>query len=78
MGYTSQARAAALVGLSAAAFGKIERGETVRPNNWEQIADTFGIPRDEADELMNLDAAAAGKTTKISGDMQPITPVAPA
>lgn len=77
MGYTSQARAAALVGLSAAAFGKIERGETARPNNWEQIADAFGIPRDEADELMNLDAADAGKTSKISGDMQPLVPVGP-
>ncbi|WP_158279426.1 S24 family peptidase [Falsochrobactrum shanghaiense] len=76
-GYTSQAKAAALVGLAAATFGKIERGETVRPNNWRQIALAFDIPIDEADELMNLDALDAGKASKLTADIQPAQPIVP-
>lgn len=75
MGITSQAKAGAMVGLSPAAIGKIERGETSRPNNWEQIADVFGIDRALADELMNLDAADNDKMSKVSEDIQPLAPV---
>jgi len=66
MGITSQAAAGRLVGLGGGAFGKIERGETARPNNWEKIAEAFGIPVDEADDLINQDAVASGKESKLS------------
>lgn len=61
----SQAAAGSLVGFTGAAFGKLERGETARPNNWRKIALAFDIDEDVADNLIALDAADSGKETKV-------------
>lgn len=61
----SQAAAGTHVGITGAAFGKLERGETARPNNWRKIAQAFDIDEDVADNLIALDAAEVGKESKI-------------
>lgn len=66
-----------MVGLTPAAIGKIERGETTRPNNWEAIAAAFNIPHGEAEELINLDVGATGKLTKALSTTMPSTRVTP-
>ncbi len=69
----SQRDAEAFFGMSAAAIGKIERGETTRPNNWESIALKIGMPADEANALIDLDASDAEKSSKLS-EAAPIAP----
>lgn len=61
----SQDAAGALVGMTGAAFGKLERGETTRPNNWRAIAEQFDIAVNEADALITGDAVANGKRSKV-------------
>lgn len=61
----SQDAAGTLVGLTGAAFGKLERGETIRPNNWRSIAEQFDIAANEADALIAGDAVASGKRSKV-------------
>lgn len=62
----SQRDAAAALGLSPAGLGKVERGETARPNNWEGIAAKIGIGIEEANAMIDLDAADSEKASKVS------------
>lgn len=63
----SQPMAAKMIGAGRAAYSKTERGDTVRPNDWEAYAEKLGIPLDEADQMISMDADDEGKTTKASG-----------
>jgi phage repressor protein C with HTH and peptisase S24 domain/DNA-binding XRE family transcriptional regulator len=63
----SQEAAADYIGVERAAFGKVERGETTRPNDWEVYANGFGIPLNEADAMMDMDAIDEKKPSKIKG-----------
>lgn len=61
----SQDAAADFIGVARGAYGKVERGGTIRPNNWEKYADKFGRPRAEVDALINADAEVEGKPSKM-------------
>lgn len=61
----SQGKLGAATGYSGPAIGKIERGETAKPNNLDVFARELGIPLDELEALADRAALAAGKLSKI-------------
>lgn len=71
-GVSSQSKFGEMLKMERGGYGRVERGEVIRPNNWEFIAEFLGMTTHDLNEIINQDAKDAGAFSKIINmDIEP-------